>query len=87
MPQFTSSNNKLISKFQAIKDEYINSDGPIMSEALYSHSADGLSIGEAFELYVNLCNYCHGDKFFRVIGEEVDELEWSKLPVSIYEIQ
>lgn len=86
MPQFSTSNRKLVSAFRTIMDDYLTTDGPIMSEALFSYSADGLSIGEAFELYVSLCNHCLGDKFFRVIGEELDELDLSQLPTSTCEM-
>lgn len=87
MPQFSTSNKELDSIFQTIMKEYLTSDGPIMSEALYSYPADGLSIGEAFDLYVALCNHCLGDKYFRVMGEEVDDLKLNKLPSSICEIE
>lgn len=87
MSQFSILNNKQLSVFRTIMDEYLTTDGPIMSEALFSYSADGLSIGEAFKLYVSLCNHCLGDKFFRVIGEEVDDLKLNKLPSSICEIE
>lgn len=67
--------SKYEEKFRQIKEDYWDSD-VCLGEMLASVPADGLSMEEAFELYMEAMNWCEGDRFFRIIGtgEELEEL-------------
>ena len=56
-----------------VKDMYRDSD-VVMGEMLSSTSADGLSVEEAFYLYVAAQNWASGDAFSQVLGDN-DECE------------
>lgn len=50
--------------------EYIKDSEVCMAEFLQGRSADGLTIGEAFELYMSCMQASDGDRFFRLAGTE-----------------
>ena len=56
-----------------VKDMYRDSD-VVMGEMLSSTSADGLSVEEAFYLYIAAQNWANGDEFSQVL-EDNDECE------------
>lgn len=64
-------------KFEFVKSAYLEYD-VCMDEILNDCSADGLTIGEAFELYISAMNWSDGDKFYRTSGfsGETKELEY-----------
>lgn len=59
---------------ETIKKDYVESE-VCMGELLASEPADGMTIEEAFEMYVRLMNYANGDEYYRVIGECVSEFD------------
>lgn len=56
-----------------IMKEYHEND-ICMAELLASIPADGLTIEEAFELYIAAKKWADGDKFYQVIDDEQQEL-------------
>lgn len=54
-----------------VKDMYRDSE-VVMGEMLSSTSADGLSVEEAFYLYVAAQNWANGDGFSQVLGDSDD---------------
>ena len=50
-------------KLEYLKSEYHQCD-VCMDEMLNDLSADGLTIGEAFDVYVAAMNWANGDRFF-----------------------
>lgn len=59
--------------FQNIQQQYTDND-ICMSELLASIPADGLSVEDAFELYIQAMKWSDGDKFFVVSDGEQTEL-------------
>lgn len=57
---------------EKIKKEYFESE-VCMGEMLLSLPATGLSLEEAFELNIQAKKWADGDKFYRVIEDEVPE--------------
>lgn len=56
-----------------IEKQY-NGNDISMSEILASIPADGLSIEEAFELYIKAMKWSDGDRFFVIANGEKEEL-------------
>ena len=56
-----------------VKDMYGDSE-VVMGEMLASTAADGLSVEEAFYLYIAAQNWANGDEFSQVLGDN-DECE------------
>lgn len=54
---------------EKIKEIYAQSE-VCMGELLATISANGLSIEDAFELYIKLMNYAEGDQFYQLASEE-----------------
>lgn len=52
---------------EKIKEVYAQNE-VCMGELLANISADGLSIEDAFELYIKLMNYAEGDEFYQLAG-------------------
>ena len=68
-------NNTSKPTFGQIQKEYETSE-VVMGEMLASVPADGLSIEEAFYLYLKAMNWAEGDTFFRKYEDEkMDEIE------------
>lgn len=66
-------------KLEYLKSEYHKYD-VCMDEMLYDCAADGLTIGEAFEIYITAMNWSDGDTFYCTSGfsGETKELEYIK---------
>lgn len=64
-------NGKVIKKIEEIKEAYHSSD-VCMGEMLEDMSADGLSIDDAFYVYMYAMKWAEGDEFFRKLGGAVD---------------
>lgn len=58
---------------EKVIEEYHNNDICIF-DLLASLPADGLTLEEAFELYISAMKMMGGDQFFRIVEEEKIEL-------------
>lgn len=57
-----------------IKKIQLNSE-VVMGETLAGVPADGLTIEEAFQLYIDAMNWAEGDKFYRQIPDgDIEEI-------------
>ena len=66
-------------KLEFVKAAYLEYD-VCMDEILDDCDAEGLTIGEAFEIYITAMNWSDGDTFHRTSGfsGETKELEYIK---------
>lgn len=65
-------NTKVKEKMEEVKATYHNSE-VVMGEMLASVPADGLSMEEAFFLYVAALNWANGDEFTQILGDNEEE--------------
>ena len=59
--------------FEKIIEQYTQSE-VCMGELLANISADGMSIEDAFELYIKAMNYAEKDEFYQLADREVNLL-------------
>lgn len=57
-------------QFEKIIEQYTQSE-VCMGELLANISADGMSIEDAFELYIKAMNYAEKDEFYQLADREV----------------
>ena len=67
-----NNKNRVPLSFNKVKDMYHKSD-VIMGEMLASIPADGMSIEDAFYLYIAAQNWANGDEFTQVLGDDENE--------------
>ena len=67
-----NNKNRVPLSFNKVKDMYHKSD-VIMGEMLASIPADGMSIEDAFYLYIAAQNWANGDEFIQIIGDNDNE--------------
>ena len=67
-----NNKNRVPLSFNKVKDMYHESD-VIMGEMLASIPADGMSIEDAFYLYIAAQNWANGDEFIQIIGDNDNE--------------
>lgn len=67
-------NNCVRDKLKEIKAAYHESD-VCMGELLEDFPADGLSIDDAFYVYMAALQWVEGDRFFRMLGGNEDKEE------------
>lgn len=65
-------NTKVKEKMEEVKATYHDSE-VVMGEMLASVPADGLSMEEAFFLYVAALNWANGDGFTQILGDNEEE--------------
>lgn len=65
-------NTKVKEKMEEVKATYHDSE-VVMGEMLASVPADGLSMEEAFFLYVAALNWANGDEFTQILGDNEEE--------------
>ena len=59
----------------AIKTKAYFESEVCMDELLASESANGMSIKDAFELYIQAMNWSDGDRFYRILGQTGEKEE------------
>ena len=67
-----NNKNRVPFSFNKVKDMYYKSD-VVMGEMLASIPADGISIEDAFYLYIAAQNWANGDEFIQIIGDNDNE--------------
>ena len=67
-----NNKNRVPFSFNKAKDMYYKSD-VVMGEMLASVPADGMSIEDAFYLYIAAQNWANGDEFTQVLGDNDNE--------------
>lgn len=69
-------NQRVINKLEEIKKAYETSD-VCMGELLEDLSADGLSIDDAFYVYMIALEYAEGDTFYRKLGgyDDIEKID------------
>ena len=67
-----NNKNRVPFSFNKAKDMYYKSD-VVMGEMLASIPADGMSIEDAFYLYIAAQNWANGDEFIQIIGDNDNE--------------
>ena len=67
-----NNKNRVPLSFNKVKEMYHESD-VIMGEMLASIPADGMSIEDAFYLYIAAQNWANGDEFTQVLGDNDNE--------------
>ena len=67
-----NNKNRVPFSFNKAKDMYYKSD-VVMGEILASVPADGMSIEDAFYLYIAAQNWANGDEFTQVLGDNDNE--------------
>ena len=67
-----NNKNRVPLSFNKVKDMYHKSD-VVMGEMLASIPADGMSIEDAFYLYIAAQNWANGDEFIQIIGDNDNE--------------
>ena len=67
-----NNKNRVPLSFNKVKEMYHESD-VIMGEMLASIPADGMSIEDAFYLYIAAQNWANGDDFIQIIGDNDNE--------------
>lgn len=67
-----NNKNRVPFSFNKAKDMYYKSD-VVMGEMLASIPADGMSIEDAFYLYIAAQNWANGDEFIQIIGDSDNE--------------
>ena len=68
----TNNKNRFPLSLTKVKDMYHKSDA-VMGEMLASVPADGMSIEDAFYLYIAAQNWAKGDEFIQIIGDNENE--------------
>ena len=72
-----NNKNRVPLSFNKVKDMYHESD-VIMGEMLASISADGMSIEDAFYLYIAAQNWANGDEFIQIFGDDNEKINLVK---------
>lgn len=67
-----NNKNRVPFSFNKVKDMYHKLD-VVMGEMLASIPADGMSIEDAFYLYIAAQNWANGDEFIQIIGDNDNE--------------
>ena len=67
-----NNKNRVPLSFNKVKEMYHESD-VVMGEMLASVPADGMSIEDAFYLYIAAQNWANGDEFTQVLGDNDNE--------------
>ena len=67
-----NNKNRFPLSLTKVKDMYHKSD-VVMVEMLASVPADGMSIEDAFYLYIAAQNWANGDEFIQIIGDNDNE--------------
>ena len=67
-----NNKNRVPLSFNKVKEMYHESD-VIMGEMLASIPADGMSIEDAFYLYIAAQNWANGDEFTQILGDNDNE--------------
>ena len=67
-----NNKNRVPLSLNKVKEMYHESD-VIMGEMLASIPADGMSIEDAFYLYIAAQNWANGDEFIQIIGDNDNE--------------
>ena len=67
-----NNKNRVPLSFNKVKEMYHESD-VVMGEMLASVPADGMSIEDAFYLYIAAQNWANGDEFIQIIGDNDNE--------------
>ena len=67
-----NNKNRVPLSFNKVKDMYHESE-VVMGEMLASVPADGMSIEDAFYLYIAAQNWANGDEFTQVLGDNDNE--------------
>lgn len=67
-------NKKTGATLSQIQKEYHKSK-VVMGEMLASVPADGLSVEEAFNLYIKALNWAEGDSFYRKTDDRIEEIK------------
>lgn len=67
-----NSKNRFPLSLTKVKEMYHKSD-VVMGEMLASVPADGMSIEDAFYLYIAAQNWANGDEFTQVLGDNDNE--------------
>ena len=67
-----NNKNRVPLSFNKVKDMYHKSD-VVIGEMLASIPADGMSIEDAFYLYIAAQNWANGDEFIQIIGDNDNE--------------
>ena len=67
-----NNKNRFPLSFTKVKEMYHKSD-VVMGEMLASIPADGMSIEDAFYLYIAAQNWANGDEFTQVLGDNDNE--------------
>ena len=72
-----NNKNRVSLSFNKVKDMYHESD-VIMGEMLASIPADGMSIEDAFYLYIAAQNWANGDEFIQIFGDDNEKINLVK---------
>ena len=72
-----NNKNRVPLSFNEVKDMYHESD-VIMGEMLASIPADGMSIEDAFYLYIAAQNWANGDEFIQIFGDDNEKINLVK---------
>ena len=72
-----NNKNRVPLSFNKVKDMYHESDA-IMGEMLASIPADGMSIEDAFYLYIAAQNWANGDEFIQIFGDDNEKINLVK---------
>ena len=67
-----NNKNRVPLSFNKVKEMYHESE-VVMGEMLASVPADGMSIEDAFYLYIAAQNWANGDEFIQIIGDNDNE--------------
>ena len=72
-----NNKNRVPLSFNEVKNMYHESD-VIMGEMLASIPADGMSIEDAFYLYIAAQNWANGDEFIQIFGDDNEKINLVK---------
>ena len=72
-----NNKNRVPFSFNKAKDMYHKSD-VVIGEILASIPADGMSIEDAFYLYMAAQNWANGDEFIQIFGDDNEKINLVK---------
>ena len=72
-----NNKNRVPLSFNKVKEMYHESD-VIMGEMLASIPADGMSIEDAFYLYIAAQNWANSDEFIQIFGDDNEKINLVK---------
>ena len=75
-----NNKNRVPLSFNKVKEMYHESD-VIMGEMLASIPADGMSIADAFCLYIAAQNWANGDEFIQIFGDDNEKINLVKAAI------